>query len=208
MVPQENADQLSVPLREAMYTLRAIRRVKPDPIPDADLWLLLEAAGRAPSSGNQQPWHFVVVRDLDMKAKLQALYKESWWNWFRSTGQDKLPEPPAHSRAAMRLTEELALAPVLILACTLAPTIPNEALAACQNLLLAARALGIGGTLTRLNATVESRIKETFGVPADAEVCYCIRLGYPLQPFGPLRRKPVADICSLDRFGNPMFPSS
>jgi len=205
MVPNE---RLAIPLGEAMYTLRAIRQVKPDPIPDSDLELLLEAAGRAPSSGNQQPWHFVVVTDPAMKAKLQALYKESWWNWFRSTGQDKLPEPPPHSRAAMKLTEELHLAPVLILACILAPTIPNEVLAACQNMLLAARALGIGGTLTRLNATVETRLKETFDLPANCEVSYCLRLGYPLQKFGPLRRKPVAEICSRDRFGNPMFPSS
>src|SRR5205823_5366740 len=115
-------ERLAIPLGEAMYTLRAIRQVKPDPIPDSDLELLLEAAGRAPSSGNQQPWHFVVVLDPAMKAKLQALYKESWWNWFRSTGQDKLPEPPPHSRAAMKLTEELHLAPVLILACVLTPT--------------------------------------------------------------------------------------
>jgi nitroreductase len=107
----------------------------------------------------------------------------------------------------MKLTEELHRAPVLILACVLEPTIPNEALAACQNLLLAARALGIGGTLTRISSTA-GRVKEEFGLPADCELAYCVRLGYPLLPFGPLRRKPVSAICSLDRFGNPMFPSS
>jgi len=204
MVPQENADQLSVPLREAMYTLRAIRRVKPDPIPDADLWLLLEAAGRAPSSGNQQPWHFVVVRDLDMKAKLQALYKESWWNWFRSTGQDKLPEPPAHSPAAMRLTEELAQAPVLILACQTQELIPNEILAAAQNLVLAARGLGIGGTFTRLGPSVDDRLKQTFGIPPDVQVMYCIQLGYPQGKFGSAQRKPLSEIASLDRWDSPL----
>jgi len=193
-----------MPLGEAMYSQRAIRSVKPDPIPEADLRLLLEAAGRAPSSGNNQPWHFVVIIDPEMKAKLQALYRESWYNWFRSTGQDKLPKLPHHIRAAMRLTEELHHAPVLILACTLAPTIPNEVLTAAQNLLLAARALGLGATLTRLNASVDARVRETFNVPANAEIGYCIRLGYPLQEFGPLRRKPVRNICSLDRFGNPV----
>jgi nitroreductase len=193
-----------MPLGEAMYSQRAIRRVRPDPIPESDLRLLLEAAGQAPSSGNNQPWHFVIITDPDMKAKLQALYRESWYNWFRSTGQDKLPEPPPHVRAAMRLTEELALAPVLILACTPAPTIPNEVLTAVQNLLLAARALGLGATLARLNATVDSQLRETFDIPANAEIGYCIRLGYPLQEFGPLRRKPVGAICSLNRFGNPV----
>jgi nitroreductase len=195
-------DRLTMPLNEALTTLRAIRQVKPDPIPEADLRLIVEAAGQAPSSGNAQPWHFVLVRSDEGKARLQALYRESWWNWYRSTGQDQLPEPPRHVRAAMRLAEELHLAPVLVLACTLAPTIPNEALAAAQNLLLAARALGIGGTFTRLNATVVDRVRATFNLPPGCEVNYCIRLGYPLQPFGPLRRKPARDICSLESFGN------
>jgi nitroreductase len=193
-----------MPLGEVISSQRAIRRVKLDAIPEADLRLLLAAAGQAPSSGNGQPWHFVVVTDPELKAKLQTLYHESWYNWFCSTGQDKLPEPPAHVRAAMRLTEELHLAPVLILACTLAPTIANEVLSAVQNLLLAARALGIGATLTRLNATVDARARETFNLPANAEIGYCIRLGYPVREFGPLRRKPVSEICSLNRFGTPV----
>lgn len=192
-----------MPLGAAIYSQRAIRRVKPDPIPEADLRLILQAAGQAPSSGNVQPWHFVVVTDWALRKKLQALYHESWYNWFRSTGQDKLPEPPKHVRGAMRLTEELHHAPVLILACTLSPTIPNEALAAIQNLLLAARCLGIGATLTRFNTTVDRRLRETFNLPPGAEIGYCIRLGYPLQEFGPLRRKAVTDICSLNRFGEP-----
>ena len=196
-----DGERLNRPLGEIMYSQRAIRRVKPDPIPEADLRLLIEAAGQAPSSGNIQPWHFVVVTEPDLKARLQALYHESWYNWFRSTGQDKLPEPPKHVRGAMRLTEELHLAPVLILACTLSPTIANEALTAIQNLLLAARCLGLGATLTRFNATVDAPLREAFNLPANAEIGYCIRLGWPLQEFGPLRRKPLRDICSLNRFG-------
>ncbi|HEX6511216.1 MAG TPA: nitroreductase family protein [Chloroflexota bacterium] len=198
-------ERLNMPLGEAMFSQRAIRRVKPDPIPETDLRLLLEAAGQAPSSTNAQPWHFVVVTDAGRKTRLRELYHESWWTWFRATGQDKLPEAELapHTRAAMRLSAELDQAPVLIIACTLKPNIPNEALAAIQNLLLAARARGIGATLTRLHATVE-QVKAEFGIPADAEVFYCIRLGCPLQAFGPLRRKPVADICSLNRFGEPV----
>jgi nitroreductase len=203
-VTDTDSSRLAMPLGEAIYTQRAIRRVKSDPIPETDLRLLLEAAGRAPSSANAQPWHFIVITDGERKRQLQALYKQSWYNWFRSTGQDKLPDPPRHVRAAMRLTEELHEAPVLILACTLTPTIANEVLAAAQNMLLAARALGIGGMLTRLNATVDERLRETFGIPPKAEIGYCIRLGYPLQPFGPVRRKPLSDICSLDRFGEPV----
>ncbi|HVA25856.1 MAG TPA: nitroreductase family protein [Chloroflexota bacterium] len=81
---------------------------------------------------------------------------------------------------------------------------PLPSLHAAQNLLLAARSLGVGATFTRLNATVDARIRDTFNIPANAEIGYCIRLGYPLQEFGPLRRKPVHEICSLNRFGSPV----
>ena len=197
-----DADRLTMPLGQALYSQRAVRRVKPDTIPDADLRLLIEAAGQAPSSSNVQPWHFIVVTDRDLRQELQAIYHESWFNWFRSTGQDKLTDPPKHVRGAMRLTEELAEAPVLILACALAPTIPNELLAAAQNLLLAARGLGLAGMFVRFNASVEAKLRRAFNIPAGAELGYCIRLGYPLQEFGPLRRKAVREICSLNRFGD------
>ena len=57
------ADRLSMPLGESIFTQRAIRRFKPDPIPEEDLRAILESAIRAPNGGNSQPWHFLVVRD-------------------------------------------------------------------------------------------------------------------------------------------------
>ena len=70
---------LSMPLGEAIYSLRAIRRLKPDPLPDADLKEILEAAIRAPNGGNQQPWHFIVVKKPELRQQLGKLYHEAWW---------------------------------------------------------------------------------------------------------------------------------
>jgi nitroreductase len=73
------ADRLTMPLGEAIYTLRAIRRLKPDPIPDANLRDILEASIRAPNGGNTQRWHFLVVKDAVLLAQLGTLYREAWW---------------------------------------------------------------------------------------------------------------------------------
>ena len=80
------ANRLTMPLGEAIFSLRAIRRLKPDPIPDADLRDILEAAIRAPNGGNTQPWHFVVVKDAAMRAQLGTLYHEAWWAKRRDAG--------------------------------------------------------------------------------------------------------------------------
>ena len=195
-------DRLALPVGEAIFTQRAIRRVKPDPIPDADLKLIFEAAGRAPSAGNRQPWHFVAIKDASLKQKLQELFVEAWWERRHRNDIHTPEQVPAHDQAALRLTTELAKAPVLVLACTTTHTVPNEVLAAAQNLHLAARALGIGSTFTRLGPTVDERLKEVFGIPADAQIQYIIQLGYPRGHFGPANRKPVAEIVSLDKWGN------
>ena len=73
------ASRLTMPLGETMFTQRAIRRVKPDPIPEDDLRDILEAAIRAPSGGNSQPWHFVVIRDPELREEFAHLYQEAWW---------------------------------------------------------------------------------------------------------------------------------
>lgn len=196
-------DRLSMSLGEAIFTQRAIRRLKPDPIPDADLQLIFAAAGRAPSAGNRQPWHFVAIRDTERKRRLQELFQEAWWERRHRAGIYAPDQVPAHDHAALRLTTEIAHAPLIVLACSLGEVVPNEVLAACQNLLLAARGLGVGGTLTRLGPTVDERLKAEFGIPTDAQVMYQIPLGYPEGRFGPAQRRAVGDIVSLDRWSNP-----
>ena len=200
-------DRLSLPLGEAIFTQRAIRCLKPEPIADDDLRLILQAAGRAPSARNRQPWHFLVLKDPERKRQLQELFQEDWWTRRGRAGIHTIEDVPAHDRATLRLLAELAQAPVLILACAVASTVPNEVLAAAQNLLLAARGLGIGGTLTRFGPTIDpitdGRVKQTFGIPAEVEIQYVIPLGYAPGQFGPVQRKELRDIVSLDTWNNP-----
>ena len=194
------AGRLSMSVGEAIFTQRAIRRLKPDPIPESDLRVVLEAAIRAPSGGNSQPWRFVVVRDGAVRSRFAPLYREAWWAKRRDAGIRGPEDVPPEMRSAMRLADEIGAAPVIVLVCAtakgwgpMASVIP-----AAQNLLLAARALGIGGTITTMHPQVEERVQALFGIPDTAQVVYCLPLGYPRGNFGPARRKPLAEVCSYD----------
>ena len=198
------AERLTMPLGEAIFSLRAIRRLKPDPIPDADLRDILEAAIRAPNGGNTQPWHFVVARDSAVRAQLGSLYHEAWWAKRRDAGIHRPEDMPRNYQMSMRLADEFGQVPVTILVCATSKGSGAAAsvIPAVQNLLLAARALGIGGTITTLHAVVEERVHQLFGIPPTAQVVYCIPLGYPRGRFGPNQRKPLTEVCSLDHWGS------
>jgi nitroreductase len=199
------ASRLSMPLGEAIFSLRAIRRLKPDPIPDADIRDILEAAIRAPNGGNVQPWHFLVVKDAALRERFSTLYHEAWWAKRHDAGFRGPEDLPRHYHPAMRLAEAIGQVPVVILVCATAKgTGPmGSVIPAVQNLLLAARALGIGGTITTLHPQVEERVHELFGIPPTAQVVYCIPLGYPRGHFGPNQRKPLPEVSSYDSWGSP-----
>ena len=199
--------RLSMPVGEAMFTQRAIRRLKPDPIPEADLRDVLEAATRAPSGGNTQPWHFVVVRDAGLRARFGPLYREAWWAKRREAGILGPEDLPPEYKPAMRLADMIGEAPVIVLLCATAKGSGpmGSVIPAAQNLLLAARALGIGGTITTLHPQVEERVHALFRIPETAQIVYCLPLGYPRGRFGPARRKPLPEVCSNDLWGN-AFP--
>ena len=201
------AGRLNIPLGEAIFTLRAIRRLKSDPIPDEDLRAVLDAAIRAPNGGNTQPWRFLVVRDTELRSKLGEIYREAWWAKRRDEGimgPEDLPDTPTR-RAAMRLADEIGASPVMVLVCAVARghAAAESVVPAAQNLLLAARGLGIGGTITTLHPTVEERVHALFGIPDNAQVVYCIPLGYPRGRFGPTTRKPVGEVSAIDRWDTP-----
>ena len=202
------ASRFIMPLGEAMFSLRAIRRFKPDPIPDADVRDIMESAIRAPNGGNTQPWHFVVIKDPQIRAKFAPLFREAWWakrNEEGIRGPEDIPPGKGMRRSAMRLADEIGQAPVIVLVCATAKGAGamGSVIPAVQNMLLAARSLGIGGTITTLHPKVLERVHQLLVIPDSVQVVYCVPLGYPRGAFGPVIRKPLAEVCSLDRWDGP-----
>ena len=191
----------------AMFTQRAIRRLRHDkPISDGELKTILDAASKAPSGGNAQPGRFLVIRDRDTIKAFGKLYHEAWWakrrDEFGWKDKSDIPEGSVFTMPAL-LADEMIDAPVVILAFTAGGTGASSIFPAVQNLLLAARALGIGSVLTTLHPDVMQRVYDMFGVPAEAEFHCCIPLGYPRGNFGPTRRYPTAETTSWNTWGAP-----
>ena len=200
-----HADRLTPSLGEVMYSMRAIRRLKPDPVAIEDIVTMLDAARQAPSGSNRQPWHFLVVQDAEQRAKLGKIYREAWWAKRRDEGFHK-PEdfdPTDKVRmAAMRLADHFGDPPVIILMCATSSAMVDTTgvIPATQNLLLAARSLGLGATITSLHPDVQAEVRELFGMPDGTVVVYAIPVGYPQGNFGPVTRKPLSEVASLDRW--------
>ena len=207
-------------------TQRALRRFRSDPVPDAALARVLAAATRAPSARGAEPWFFLVVREPRTRAAIGARYLAAWEAGERVTSvidadRDlrERPHYPRMMRAARDLAVRFADAPVVIACCLdhrqLGPiAAPDGSLRspvaayasifpAVQNLLLAARALGLGTTLTTLHRGFEDELKAPLGIPAAVEVVALVPLGWPLDRFGPTRRKPVEEVAFLERWGRP-----
>jgi len=203
-----NHERLRMPLGEAVFTQRSIRRFRPDPIPIEDLRLVLEAAVRAPNGGNRQIARFLAVTD---RAKIRAfakLYHEAWWAKRREergwTKPEDIPPEERAYRSAMQLADEIGEAPCIVFALALPPGSANSVIPAAQNLMLAARALGIGSLPTTLHAQVMARFRTMFEIPETVAFHFCIPLGYPRGHFGPNVRKPTAETCFLDCWDGPV----
>ena len=202
---------------EAIRTTRSLRRFRPDPIPDEVLRELLEAATCAPSGGNSQGWRFVVIRDPEQRRRVGALYKEGWDEYSPPSRLAAITDPRERRRveSAFHLGAHMGdEAPVLVMVC--APrqgdggdsgggrTLGASVYPAVQNLLLAARARGIGGCLTTIHLYREAQVKAALGIPEDVDTYALIPLGYPRDNFGRLRRRPVEEVTFLDRWGAPL----
>lgn len=194
---------------EAMNTQRAMRRLKTDPVPDELIWRLLDAAVKAPSGGNRQPWNFIVIRDADTKAKIAEHYLDGWNSTYGPIREAAMASPATAKAfaSADHLANHLAEAPVLIMA-TLdpgrtAPVTPPGAnvFPAVQNLLLAARALGLGATLTTVYRTHEAEVKQLLGIPDNVETMALIPIGYPAGKFGPVMRAPAEKVVYWEKWG-------
>ena len=196
-------------LFEAIHSQRAMRRLKTDPIPDDLIWKLLDAAIRAPSGGNQQPWNFIVLRDLDARTKIAKWYLDSWiddYGQIQDAGRDNLALARVFA-SADHLANHLAEVPVLIIG-----TIRNTGSAgvlsgasiypAIQNLMLAARALGLGTTLTTRFRSREAEIKQLLGIPMEVNIMALVPVGWPKGKFGAGPRLPAAEVTYWDKWGS------
>lgn len=201
-----SSERLLMPIGEAMFTQRSVRKFRPDPIPAADLRLIVEAAVKAPNGGNHQIGRFLVVTDRDKIRAFAKLYHEAWWAKRKDdhgwSGPQDIPPGEKNYRAAMGLADEIGSVPAIAFAFAVAPGWANSIIPACQNLMLAAHALGIGSIPTTLHATVIDRFYAMFEVPKDVSFHFCIPLGYPAVKYGPSLRKPITETAYLDRWGS------
>lgn len=210
------ADFERVELLEGLRTTRAIRRYRDEPVPDEVLRDVLFAATRAPSGSNRQPFRFMVFADSARSREVKELVargaREIWGGKRANEGYDEgsgkvADSPKARMAATMQhYVDNFADVPVLVLAINLryrgkvhiegASIYP-----ACQNLLLAARALGYGGALTAFHAPVETELVTLLGLPEHAQIAATITLGKPAGAHGPVRRAPMAELVFGDSWG-------
>jgi nitroreductase len=207
MIGLDPPAELDMGLGEAMFTQRAIRRLDPDrPVTDDQLRLVLDAASKAPNGANAQVARFLVIRDRAVIEAFGRLYHEAWWaKRADELGWEPDQEVPADSpyKMAAVLASEMHAAPVVVMAFSvrLGAAAAGSVFPAVQNLMLAARALGLGSVLTTLHPSVMARVHALLGVPDDVHFHACIPLGYPRGAFGPTRRLPTADTTSWDTWG-------
>ena len=204
-------DELS--LLEGLATTRAIRRYTDEPVAEADLATILWHATRAPSGSNRQPFRFVVLRDgyraASARAVLGNAFRAAWAVKRASDGYGAgsavvADSPKARMAATMQhYVDTFESVPVVVLACLrrYRPANPDEGASiypACQNLLLAARALGYGGALTMWHHAVDNELRELLEIPEDIAMSACITLGRPVGRHGPVRRRPLAELVFED----------
>ena len=200
---------MSHDLFETMRTTRSMRRLKPDPVPESLLTQILEAGTCAANGGNMQSWRFLVIRDPMIKEAVAAYYRRAWHEVvgprYRSGGPAPGTTPERFAgmlAAAEHLADHLHEAPVWIVPCLTGPRGSGASIfPAVQNMLLAARALGLGCTLTTLYLIHEMEAEAAMGLPNDVHSYAILPLGYPLGKFGPVRRAPLAEVVWRDRWG-------
>lgn len=194
---------------EVAYTQKAMRRLHPDEIPDAQLWQILEAATMAPNGGNRQPWNFVVVRDRAAKEQIGAWYLEAWDRTYGPAREAMLNDANMARtfHSADYLANHLADVPVLIIATiqkemvSIGPTLGASIYPAVQNLMLAARAIGLGTALTTLHKLHEDDVKKLLGIPDNVETMALIPVGKPKGKFGRPMRMPVEKVTYWESWG-------
>ncbi|MBT4519648.1 MAG: nitroreductase family protein [Halieaceae bacterium] len=216
-----------IDLYAAMSTLRAVRRLRADTIPDDILERVITAATWAPSGGNREPWRIVLVRDTELKTELGSLYKERW-NQFAAMYRQGIAHLPEEEKAAQEriidsgnyLAENFAATPAIAIFCfdsrqmaitdakldRVSVVGGGSVYPAVQNLLLACRKEGLGCCLTTLLCECEDTVKQLLDIPDNWGTAAAIPMGYPLLGgHGSIKRSPARKLSYSDKWKQPLF---
>jgi nitroreductase len=208
---------MSLDVFHVMSTMRPMRRLKPDPIPQELIEQVLDAGGWAPNSQNTQPYRFVVMRDPENRAFFGSRYDAAIHKAFAESvpAQDDHAPQARNLRRALAFGKEMKDVPVILVICGLrdwpfsipaeervgvAPPSFGSVYPCVQNVLLACRALGLGASLTTLHQMFEGELCERLGIPPEWGIVAVIPIGYPLGKFGPVTRRPSSELTYLDRW--------
>jgi nitroreductase len=212
-------EPLAMPLEEAMRTQRSIRRIKSDPVDDSLVLHLLELAMKAPTGSNAQNWEFIIVKDRKVVAQLGRLNRRAinlvgpiYNRSFERRSDAKMLRL---QKAVQWQADHFDEIPVVVVACLRGVIAPWPSVAASsaygsiypavQNLLLAARAAGLGAGLITVPLWSKLLARRALGLPWNVTPCAVIPLGWPIGKYGPTTRRPVGELVSLDRYGNRAF---
>ncbi len=214
----------SMELTEAMRTAASVRLFRPDPVPDDVLYRVLDSARFAPSGGNRQGWHVIVVRDQALRTRLKELYLLTWRPFYQvrlahggnpSAAGRRRPGTDEGNHYAEHMDELPVHLVVIVDSAALVTPFPalNQSLASgssiypfVQNLVLAIRSEGLGTSLTMLLNNEEAEVKQLLDIPDGFALAAHLGVGWPARPHPTrLRRRWVEDFTSIDRFGgNPL----
>jgi nitroreductase len=193
---------------EAIATTRAMRRLDASrDVSDEDLLTIVEAATKGASGGNSQPVRWMVVKDAEKRAKLGAIYRECWLpiHDMYASQPDKTPDLERVLRSADHLGDHMGEAPAIIIPCSIDEfgMGASSVFPAVQNLFLAARALGLGTTLTTVHRFREQEVRDVLGIPENMATWAMIPVGYPTGRWGEAVRRPVREVAYWDTWDNP-----
>lgn len=192
-----------------IYTTRALRRFKPDPVPDDVLFQLFDSAIRASSGQNAQDWRWIIIRDAAIKRQLKEWALEGWARYSARYGSEEdiaaLPRNQRLSLLSVRdLAHNLDSVPVVVAVLGMRgrhSTPGGSTFPAVQNFQLAARALGLGSSI--FNLPMREALYTMLGIPENNQLYCLIPLGYPTDRQGPVNRKPVKSVVFEETFGRP-----
>lgn len=217
-------------INEALYTTRAMRRVKPDPIPVDTQARIMDAAIRAPSGGNTQNWAFLLVDDPDIKAQLGPLYRECIEMLWGSIYADRVaeveadPDTPDNKQWGSIMksvdwaAENFETYPLFLFGFAQADSSGGSIFPAIWSAMLAARAEGVGSSLTSVLMLKGDEVPNILGVPAEEDwrMAACVPMGYPTGKWGVAKRRPVNEVTYRNQWGQepgftadePLWPAS